>query len=664
MKFMLKTLYIPLILLLLTSSLLAQNDQVRKDMRESEKSRFSFERMAFTAAPTPNQRLFDVNYYLLDLDLHPDQFLLEGAVTISGISITDSLEFIEIDFYHTLTVDSIKQNGVNIPVSHQDNLITIPMAIIPTYGESFRVTIYYHGDPEEGLYRSFGWSNHGSFSVPIIWTLSEPYGSPVWWPCKDDPNDKADSVYIKVTVPSDLIVASNGILTGVQRTREGFTYHWKTRYPISTYLVSLAISNYEQFSDWYAYSETDSMEMTYYVYPEHLDRAKEDFSITVEMMEFYASVFGEYPFIKEKYGMAVFPWGGGMEHQTITSYGAGLIWGNHYYDFINAHELAHQWFGDCITMRHWSHIWLNEGFASYAEALWYEYIGGTDVYHTYVNQWDQPPLNSPLFVTDSLNDNALFSRTVYDKGGWVLHMLRGVLGDSLFFESLRAYASDPDLAYKTAVTEDFQKVCEEVSGIKLDQFFQQWVYGNGRPDYKARWSVSGINQWEITLEITQMNSSLFKMPLQVFLSGPSFEKSYTIWDSLATQRFQFISDEKPDKLEIDRDNWVLKNLSISFVEGDLRDPPAVFSVSQNYPNPFNPVTYIDVQLPMDGRVTFEIYNILGEKVHEESLNLSAGYRTLVWRGETDLGATASSGMYMYRVKYDSQVITRKMILVR
>jgi hypothetical protein len=281
-----------------------------------------------------------------------------------------------------------------------------------------------------------------------------------------------------------------------------------------------------------------------------------------------------------------------------------------------------------------------------------------------VNGWDQPPLNSPLFVTDSLNDNALFSRTVYDKGGWVLHMLRGVLGDSLFFESLRAYASDPDLAYNTAVTEDFQQVCEEVSGIKLDQFFQQWVYGSGRPDYKARWSVSGKDQWETTLEITQINSSLFKMPLQVLLSGPLFEKSYIIWDSLSTQRFQFISDERPDKLEIDRDNWVLKNLSISFVEGDLRDPPEVFSVSQNYPNPFNPVTYIDILLPADGRVTFEIYNLIGEKVHEESLNLPAGYRTLAWRGETNLGTNASSGMYLYRVKYGSQVVTRKMILVR
>jgi aminopeptidase N len=436
---MINTLFNYMIIMMLTAPLVAQPDQLRQELRESEKSRFSFEKAAFISAPTPNQRLYDVTYYELDLDLYPNQFLLEGAVTIVGTSLTNLLDYIELDFYHTLEVDSITYNNSHMPVLHQNNLITITPDTPIDYGETFSVTIYYHGDPEEGRHQSFGWSSHGIYSTPIIWTLSEPYGSPVWWPCKDDPNDKADSVYIKVTVPDDLVVASNGTLAGVQRNRGGLTYHWKTHYPISTYLVSLAVSNYEQFSDWYAYSDTDSMEIAYYVYPEHLNAAKEDFSITVEMMEFYASVFGEYPFIEEKYGMAVFPWHGGMEHQTITSYGASLVWGTHRYDFINAHELAHQWFGDCITMRHWSHIWLNEGFASYAEALWYEHIDGKEAYHTYVNRWDQVPLNSPLFVTDSLNGNALFSRTVYDKGGWVLHMLRGVLGDSLFFESLKSY---------------------------------------------------------------------------------------------------------------------------------------------------------------------------------------------------------------------------------
>jgi aminopeptidase N len=648
----------------LSVPILAQPTKARQELRESEQAHSNFNKFAFIAAPTPNQRLFDVTSYELNFDLDPDQFLLQGTVTITGKSLTTNLDNIEIDFYHVLSVDSIKQNGSDVVVDHRNSLIYIPLNNLVQQDKSFSVTIYYHGDPEEGSYRSFGWSNHGSFGAPIIWTLSEPYGSPVWWPCKDDPKDKADSVYINVTVPSDLIVASNGLLSGISRQLDGFTYHWKTHYPISTYLVSLAVSNYEQFSDWYAYSDSDSMEVVYYVYPEHLNAAKEDFSVTVEMLKFYASVFGEYPFIKEKYGMAIFPWEGGMEHQTITSYGYGLVWGTHYNDFINAHELAHQWFGDCITMRHWSHIWLNEGFASYAEALWFEHIGGKKVYHEYINGWDRNPLNGTLFVSDSLNDRALFSRTVYDKGGWVLHMLRGVLGDSLFFQSLKSYVSDPDIAYNTAVTENFQHVCEEVSGIKLDRFFDQWVYGNGRPDYRAKWSVSAESPWETILEITQNNTNLFKMPLKVILSGPSFEKTYTVWDSLSTQRFSFITDEKPDKLKIDPDNWVLKDLSLSYVEGSLDEPPTEFDVTQNYPNPFNPETSIEILLPEDATVKLEIFNVLGEKVYEESSSQSAGYKTLIWRGTNNLGEMVTSGMYIYRVQVGSSSITKKMILLR
>ena len=653
-----------LIILLIGTPLLAQPIKSRQDLRESEKSRFDFEKSAFINAPTPNQRLFDITSYQLDLDLYPDQFLLRGAVTINGKSLINELDHIEIDFYHVLSVDSILQGGSTLPVNHKNGLIDITLNNVINSDESFSVTIYYHGDPEERLYQSFGWSNHGGFNTPIIWTLSEPYGSPVWWPCKDDPKDKADSVNINVTVPPDLIVASNGLLSGVSRNQERFTYHWKTHYPISTYLVSLAISNYEQFSDWYSYSPVDSMEITYFVYPEHLDAAKEDLSITVEMLEFFASIFGEYPFIDEKYGMAIFPWSGGMEHQTITSYGFGLIWGNHRYDFINAHELAHQWFGDCITMRHWSHIWLNEGFASYAEALWFEHINGKNAYHNYVDRWDAIPLSGPLFINDSLNGGALFGRTVYDKGGWVLHMLRGVLGDSLFFQSLASYATDPDLAYKSAVTEDFQRICEEVSETKLGWFFDQWVYRGDRPDYNAKWSVSGEGPWETTLEITQINTNLFKMPLEVVLRGQSFEKTYTVWDSLSTQKFHFTTDQKPENLEIDPDNWVLKNLSVSSVEGDLNEPPVEFSVTQNYPNPFNPETYIDILMPKDGKVTLEIFNVLGEKVYEESSNQSAGYSTLVWRGETNLGAAAPSGIYFYRVRAGSNAITKRMILLR
>ena len=205
------------------------------------------------------------------------------------------------------------------------------------------------------------------------------------------------------------------------------------------------------------------------------------------------------------------------------------------------------------------------------------------------------------------------------------------------------------------MTEDFQRVCESVSGSNLEYFFQQWVYGSGRPNYKAIWWTTEKGSWETTLEITQINTGLFKMPLQIVLSGPSIETSYTVWDSMFTQRFQFVTDEKPDKLEIDPDNWVLKTLMIESQE---------FSVSQNYPNPFYPETHIDVLLLEDGKVIFEIFNTLGEKVYEETAYLSSGHNTFIWRGETNQKTKISSGIYFYRIRVGSKSITKKMILLK
>jgi aminopeptidase N len=407
------------------------------------------------------------------------------------------------------------------------------------------------------------------------------------------------------------------------------------------------------------------MEVTYFVYPEHLSYAIEDFNVTVEMLAFFASVFGEYPFITEKYGMAVFPWGGGMEHQTLTSYGAGLIRGTHRYDYLNAHEIAHQWFGDCITMRHWSDIWLNEGFASYAEALWFEHLGGEDAYYNYINIFDSPPLQGSLFVTDSLNDRALFSRIVYDKGAYVLHMLRGVFGDSDFFNCIKNYALDPELAYGTATTEDFQGVCEEVSGINLDWFFEEWVYRSDRPEYLGQWSVSGAGPYTTTLNLSQENAAPFKMPLQVHLSGDVMDTVFTIWDSLLFQQFQFVTLEKPTILAIDPDNWVLKFSSVTKVEEDLSSVPKQFKVAQNYPNPFNPKTIITFDLPQNATVTLEIYNVIGQKVYQEIKDFPVAYHnSFIWRGQNNQGVLVPSGMYFYRISTGSNSISKKMVLLR
>jgi len=652
-----------LIFALRTISVFAQPSIPDRVIHEMEKARFDQGHSFELKAPTPGQNLFDVLSYQLDLDLFPDKKILSGSVTVRGRNLAENLRNIEIDLYHNLRVDSIVYSGSRIIFTHSDNLIRMTLPSALSLDQEFVIKIYYQGNPQESVYRSFGWSTHGN-DTPIIWTLSEPYGSPAWWPCKDDPKDKANQVILNISIPSDLCVASNGVLTGVSISGGRSTYHWQTDYPISTYLVSLAISNYEKFSDWYTYSPEDSMEVAFYVYPEHLNRAKTDLSVTVDMLKFYSSIFGEYPFIREKYGMAIFPWGGGMEHQTITSYGAGLIQGNHRYDYINAHELAHQWFGDAITMRFWSHIWLNEGFASYAEALWFEHLYGKDFYHRYIDAYDKNPLEGPLFIADSLNDAALFSRTVYDKGAFVLHMLRGVLGDTTFFQCLKQYARNSRFVYDSATTEDFQHLCEEISGRELGWFFEQWVYRGDRPEYNAQWSVSGNGPYTTTLNITQNNKNPFTMPIKIELGNSSIDTIFTVWNEKAFSQYTFITNEIPDRLMIDPENWILKTATVKMAEGDLRKTPLTFKVEQNFPNPFNPETSLPFILPENGSVNLEIFNVLGEKIYTKTKEYVSGHHSIIWRGETNRGNKVPSGIYFYRLSTPLVSQTRRMVLVR
>ncbi len=555
-----------LILLFALSPAFAQEKptipQVRQMIREFEKERFANQQRYLAKTATLNQTQYDVAAYTLNLGLWPDTQLLQGSVAMEGRSKVNSLASLEIDLFSNMIVDSALQNGTALTYTHAGDLLTLQLPAPLGENDPFAVEIFYRGNPQSGGgLGTWGWDQHQG--VPMIWTLSQPYGAPAWWPCKDDPADKADSVFLNITVPDNLVVASNGLLQGITpQIGSRHTYHWAHRYPISTYLVSLAITNYAEFSNWYVSASGDSMELTYYVYPEHLNEAIEDFSVTPAMVSAYAARFGEYPFLDEKYGMAIFPWGGGMEHQTMTSYGAGLVTGLHWFDWITAHELSHMWFGDCITMKYWSHIWMNEGFASYSEALWAESQGGWPAYHDYMLSQDPGFFQGSLWIEDSLNVGALFSNTVYDKGSWALHMLRGVMGDTLFFTALKNYATDPNFYYGNATTEDFQAVCEAVYGQSLEWYFEEWVYRDGRPNYTYTWETApAAGGYETTLTLMQSNPIPYKMPLQIRLSAGLQSADFTVWDSLSFQEFQFTSAFEPTDLAVDPDDWVLKSLT-------------------------------------------------------------------------------------------------------
>ena len=262
-----------------------------------------------------DQNDFDVRYW--DLSVKVTNIAgqtISGKVMMTVQSVIDSINTVDYDFHSSMVVDSVRINGQPAPYTRPSGLVRITLDRGYYAGEQVTTVVYYHGHPPGSGFGSFTWDTHNG--QPIISTLSEPEGAREWWPCKDTPHDKADSADVRITVPSNLIATSNGEL--VSNTDNGDntrTFHWHISYPITTYLISLAISNYQSFTNWYVSDAGDSMPVTNYVYPEHYDQAVIDLSITPDVIGIYADLFGEYPFITEKYGHSIFPWGGAMEHQ-------------------------------------------------------------------------------------------------------------------------------------------------------------------------------------------------------------------------------------------------------------------------------------------------------------------------------------------------------------
>ena len=415
------------------------------------------------------------------------------------------------------------------------------------------------------------------------------------------------------------------------------TYKWKNKYSIAQYLISVAVTDYYLYSQYFKYSVSDSMPVTHYIYPESFNSIKPQLDKTIDMLHIFSDKFGLYPFINSKYGHAQINVSGGMEHQTCTS--IGLFTEN-----VIAHELAHQWWGDKITCRDWHHIWLNEGFATYSEGIYLEQVEGKESYDSFIRllMFNAKKAVGTIYCQDIENPENIFDKNrTYAKGGVVLHMLRGVLGDSVFARCLMEYSKDTSVAYKTAVTEDFKRVCERVSGISLDYFFSEWIYGAGYPKYILNWSYeqgSG-NGYNVKLNVKQ-SSGIFKMPVDITIKTGNGEQMFRVFSDSAEQNYIFSVNGKPMNLVFDPENKILKDKT-----GDETYPGITFRLGQNYPNPFNGVTVIEYEILKYGLVNISVYDILGRNVKEiiNTVLTPGSYRA------SFEGAGISSGVYFYRM---------------
>lgn len=400
-----------------------------------------------------------------------------------------------------------------------------------TYGlnDVFTLTIEYTGDSVSAAFGSIEVDTH-SDSIPVVATLSEPYYAYTWWPVKDgdlyQPGDNSDKATLdfSITVPDNFTVPSNGLLQGVD-TLSGSRkrYRWASDYPITTYLVSFAATEYNTWTVDYNHPG-GTMPVEFYIYPSRDTTAnRAAWEKVIDMLETLRPLFGEYPFIDEKYGIYNFPFGGGMEHQTITGQSGFSEW-------LTVHELAHQWWGDMITCKTWNHIWLNEGFASYTEALWFEHKPGSSglpALKNYMAGMKYTDGGSVYVYDDEVDElwEIFNGNTSYHKGAWVLHMLRHVLGDEDFFDALAAYRAA--FEYGAATTEDFQAVCENFyEGGNLGWFFQEWIYGEWAPAYAWGWkSVQVSGNHYLLLYIIQTQPTTypqFTMPIDIVVDGTTY----------------------------------------------------------------------------------------------------------------------------------------------
>lgn len=531
----------------------------KKDLFHLEKDRYQriFQSGELSRVSTP---AIDAKYYGIDLTITTEPQYLRGKVTMKAVCRQNGLTSMTLDLMNALTVDSVFVAGVKTTSVQYPSYFEMSLDRSYDAGETITAEIFYQGIPGSSGFGSFEFSSHGS--VPWVWTLSEPYGAKDWWPCNDHPSDKADSADIFVTTDSVYKVGSNGKLISKSNHGDGTaTHHWKTNYPISSYLISIAITNYAEFSNWFHYSPTDSMEVLNYVLPENLSSAQSGLPVAVTGLEIFSDMFGLYPFINEKMGHAQFGWGGGMEHQTMTYLGGFGEW-------LVIHELAHQWFGDMITCRTWPDLWLNEGFATYCEALYNEKKYGFASYQSsMISEMNSAKATTArLYLADTGSVGSMFGYSlVYAKGATVLHMLRHAVGDSAFFRSMYAYANDPAFKYGTAITADLLGVFETESGIDLDYFFNEWVFGTRYPRYSYGWTYGPYSdRYMVTLGVTQTtgttNPDYFTMPIDIRIVGAGWDTTAVIFNNLKTQTFEIEIPGEPLSVQFDPGNWILKSV--------------------------------------------------------------------------------------------------------
>ncbi|MFP6765769.1 MAG: M1 family aminopeptidase, partial [Planctomycetaceae bacterium] len=525
-----------------------------------------------TAAPRP----VDILHIRLDLDVQLRQKSVAGSATIDFAAIHPtrvlSLNAVNHEVSRVLFFPeqpgqpSAKPAPISAKFENTGKTLDIEMPIPLARGQRARIRIdYLVRNPEAGLY--FFQPTKAEPDVPLtVWSQGEPVSNSHWFPCLDNPNER-QTTELLATVDAGFEVLSNGKLLSRKSGKDGrVTFHWKQDKPHVAYLVTLVAGAFEV-----GRSEWKNRPVTYYVHKSRAADIERTFRNTPKMLDFFSERFGiEYPW--DQYAQVVveqFMWGGMENTSATTLYDRvmhderALIDSNP--DWLIAHELGHQWWGDLVTCKDWSHLWLNEGFATYCELLWAEHYRGRDERDYLLLAKSRaarsgPALKRPVVDRYYPDPSTMFDSRAYPKGGWILHMLRSHLGDDDFFRGIQRYGTV--YAYQTVETNDLRQIFEKLYGISLERFFHDWTQRPGHPVVLVKSNYSAQDN-QLKLEISQtQKEEPFHFPLRIELTMPGNAEPVVFERQMTDRSFTAYlkAEQRPTLIRVDPDVTLLAEI--------------------------------------------------------------------------------------------------------
>ncbi len=576
----------------------------------------------------PPENKYDLKFYHLNINVERNTSYISGNVKSKAVVTATSLDSFAFVLHQNHTIDSVYVNGAKRLFVRQDSLVKATTGNPIPQNQLFEAVVYYHGTAPTGGAAAIGdgysTGTSGSWGNQVSWSLSESLCAYHWFPCKQDLKDKIDSSWVYATTDSSNMVGSNGLLKNVVTIGNKKRYEWQSRYPIDYYLISVATAKYKPYV-LYAkprYLLNDSIFIQNFIYDNAINNPlwnnqKIALDKIVPTIELESNLFGMYPFYKEKYGHCMAPFGGGMEHQTMTSLG--------FFDFeLDAHELGHQWWGDNVTCAAWKDIFINEGWASYTEYLSHQYLSSisgntaSNKMNTVHNNVMSQIGGSCYFTNaDTMNANVIFdSRLTYDKGSAVIHSLRyEINNDSVFFPAIRAFQN----AYRgsTASVINFRDFMASFSGLNFTQFFNQWYYGEGYPTFSASWNQSNNIFF---LKSTQSQSVPSSVPL--FMTHVDYRISriakpdtiVRLFHGQAIENYTLALTGTVTSIGIDPNNWILNKVGTITKDINLGElnltihQPSVFIG----PNPTSDA--LNIYMNTNTKAITEVIDVTGNQV--------------------------------------------------